>query len=233
MHLLFTGCSWVAGDALAWDLLYPGETWSLGTPRYRQYSLDRKPYTLAHLTADQLSATYTDISLDGMSNLGLALEAIKWIDQYRGGYDRLVVCVGWTDPTRRRVWDRNQWIDLSVQYLEDPKLSHEFREYIRHAIVLRDPQDHYQDYLSAQLLLGSALLAKGIRSVQWRSVGEPFEPPEGLRAVAQAGWLSDPYGPSWNTLLSDGLRISKTNLHPNRDEVAAHATRIAKRIQCI
>jgi hypothetical protein len=232
MHLLFTGCSWVAGDAIAWDLLYPGEPWVIGTSRYKQYRLDRKPYTLAHLTAGQLAATYTDISLDGMSNLSMALEAIKWIDQYRGGYDQLVVCAGWTDPCRRRVWDRYRWIDLSVQYLEDPKLSREFREYIRHNIILRDPQDHYQDYLTAQLLLGSALLAKGIRSVQWRSVGEPFEPPEGLRAVVREAWLSDPYGASWNTLLAPEERISKTNLHPNREEVARHAARIAERILC-
>jgi hypothetical protein len=143
-----------------------------------------------------------------------------------------VVCAGWTDPARRRVWDRDRWIDLGLQYLEDSRLPREWREYIRHAIVLRSEIEHHQDYLSAQQLLGSALLAKGIRSVQWRSVGEPFDP-RSLPQVDSTGWLSDPYGASWHALLEPSDRISSSNLHPNRLEVARHAARIAKRIQCI
>jgi len=226
MHLLFVGCSWVAGDALAWDLLYPGETWRIGTSQYQQYCLDRRPYTLAHLTAGLVSATYTDLSRDGISNHSMALEAREFILKYPG--DDLVVCVGWTDPARRRVWDHDRWIDLGLQYLDDPKLPRQWREYIRHSIVLRTDQDHLQDYLTACAILADL----PVRLVQWRSVGTSFDP-LGLPHVDAQGWISDPYGDSWHSRLTPSQRISPTNLHPNRLEVLAHADRIAARIPCI
>lgn len=223
MHLLFVGCSWVAGDAVAWDLICPGAEWRIDSPLYRDYCSARKPYTLAHLTAQRLGCSYTDLSRDGISNLSIALEALDYIRSYRG--DDLVVCAGWTDPARRRAWENDQWIDLGIQYLDDPHLPREWREYIRHAIVLRSEQDHLQDYAVA-----CGLLAHVDRLVQWRSVGEPVDP-AGL-SIDSKGWLSEPWGASWHSRLASEDRISTENLHPNRAEVARHAARIAERIQC-
>jgi hypothetical protein len=233
MHLLFTGCSFVAGDALAWDLFYPNENWSIHSPYQEEYAVKRRPYTLAARCAQLVGAdTWTDISRDGMSNMAIAHHTLDWLS--RNPHDDLVVCVGWTEPIRRMVWD-GFWINMSVHALtDDPRLPREFRQYIESAIVLRSEEDHQLDYLTSVYLLNNWLAAHGVRSVQWRSMGEPFTPPPGLALPSTqvtGQWLTPPQGPSWHTLMQEADRCGPDNLHPNRVEVARHAARIARMIK--
>ena len=232
MHLLFTGCSFVAGDALAWDLFYPNLPWSIHSPHQLDYAVKRRPYTLAAQTAELVGAdSWTDISKDGQSNMGIAHHTLDWLSQNLR--DDLVVCIGWTEPIRRMVWD-GFWINMSVHALtEDPKLPPEFRRYIMETIVARSEEDHQLDYLTSVYLLNNWLSAHKVAAVQWRSMGEPFQQTPGLARVNSqitGEWLTEPQGPSWHSFMQAKDRCAADNLHPNRAEVARHAERIARAI---
>lgn len=233
MHLVFSGCSFVEGEALCWREFYREEAPLIiaRDPRYADYVQRREPLTLAARTAALMDSSYTDISHDGMSNLGIAHRTIEWLEA--NSHEDTCVCIGWTEPIRRMVWD-GFWINMSVHALNDPKLPKEFRSFVEHAILTRPEEDHLLDYLTSVYLLNNYFQAKGIRSVQWRSMGDPFDPLLGLakpKSLVVGQWLTDPNGPSWHNLMTDDQRISPNNLHPNQAEVACHADRIARAIE--
>jgi hypothetical protein len=233
VHLVFAGCSFVEGEALCWQEFYEEEPPLIiaRDPRHAEYCARRQPYTLAARTAALMDSSYTDISHDGMSNLAIAHRTIEWLEA--NGHKDTCVCVGWTEPIRRMVWD-GFWINMSIHAFNDPRLPKEFRSFVEQAIVARPNQDHWLDYLTSVYLLNNYFRARGIRSVQWRSMGEPFDPLPGLAdptALVDGHWLTDPNGPSWHNLMTDAQRISPGNLHPNQREVAAHAERIYRNIK--
>lgn len=233
MHLVFSGCSFVEGEALCWQEFYGEEPPRIiaRDARHADYQLRREPRTLAARTAALVGCGYTNISHDGMSNLGIAHRTIEWLEST--SHEDLTVCVGWTEPIRRMVWD-GFWINMSVHAFDDPKLPKEFRSFVEQAILTRPEEDHLLDYLTSVYLLNNYLQARNIRSVQWRSMGDPFDPLPGLadpKNLVVGQWLTDPNGPSWHNLMSDDQRISPNNLHPNQAEVARHAARIARAIE--
>jgi hypothetical protein len=130
------------------------------------------------------------------------------------------------------VWD-GFWINVSVHAFDDPQLPPAFRDYIEKGILTRPDEEHQLEYLSSMYLLNSYLQSRNIQSVQWRSMGAEFKPPAGLAhpdRMITGRWLGSPTGVSWHDFMGPSDRISKTNQHPNMQEVQRHAQRIAEQI---
>lgn len=232
MQLIFAGCSFVTGQALCWQEVYgePAPRILARDPRYAEYVRLRRPWTLAEKTAQLVGAGAVDISHDGMSNQAIAHRTIEWLE--RNGHEDRVVCVGWTEPIRRMVWD-GFWINVSVNAFEDPQLPADFRDYIEKGIVSRPDEEHNLEYISSMYLLNSYLRSRAIPSVQWRSMGLEFAALAGLaqpEAMITGAWLGSPTGISWHQHMRPADYISPVNQHPNLEEVQRHAARLAEQI---
>lgn len=265
MKLLFNGCSFVAGDCLTWRQHYPDIDPDLhiwGRQPHPKYSPDQirsisNHYWRVLRPQDNLAAQVSrltgleavDISADGNSNTAIAQSTVSWLAANPGPY---IICIGWTEPTRRMVWEQgvDQWINLSFHRLEDSQLPRRFRDYIHLNLVSAPEADHSLDYVQNLVLLNSWARANGYPLVQWRSMG-----PQGHQACMTAHtdygvraidprtvldpgtWLrSEPepwWGASWFDQLSAQDKISAQNHHPNLSAVQAQAAKIAERIQPI
>lgn len=265
MKLLFNGCSFVAGDALTWHIHYPDidpdlHIWERRPhPRYSEQDIkmlsDR--YWRELRPRDNLAAQVSkltgleaiDISADGNSNRSIALSTIAYISEHPGDY---WVCTGWTEPTRRTVWDptADQWINLSLHRLEDVKLPPKLQRYIHCNLVEAPEQDHVLDYANSLITLNSWLKGRVRGHTQWRSMG-PHGSVDCLDQRSQYGvhvpnlsrlldpteWLEDgpePWcKPSWFYRLEIKDCISERNRHPNLAAVQEQAAKIAEHIQPI
>ena len=263
MKLLFNGCSFVAGDALTWHLHYPDidpdlHIWGRKPhPKYSAQDIkmlsDR--YWRELRPRDNLAAQVSrltgleaiDISADGNSNRSIALSTIAYISEHPGDY---WVCTGWTEPTRRTVWDptADQWINLSLHRLEDPQLPNRLRRYIHSNLVEAPEQDHILDYATSLITLNSWLAGRVQGHTQWRSMG-PSGPVDCLNRRSQYGvdvpsleqildpkdWLEpgpDPWcQPSWFYQLGSEDCISASNRHPNLAAVERFARKISDKIR--
>ena len=261
MKLLFNGCSFVAGDFLTWHQHFPHinpdlHIWGRQPhPSIPQEEIKRLAdlYRTKLRPQDNLAAQVSrltgleaiDISADGNSNMAIAQSTIAWLSENPGQYH---VCIGWTEQTRRLVWDHTgqQWINLSVHRLQDQYLPRRLGDWIKLGIVSAPPEDHVLDYALSLTLLNTWLAHKGIASTQWRSMGSAIDPrclatrtTYGV-ALAQPDLILDPkswlgsQGSWWATSWFDQLAvedcITPTNRHPNLAAVQAQAAKIAEHI---
>jgi hypothetical protein len=263
VKLLFNGCSFVAGDALTWHIHYPDidpdlHIWERRPhPRYSEQDIkmlsDR--YWRELRPRDNLAAQVSkltgleaiDISADGNSNRSIALSTIAYISEHPGDY---WVCTGWTEPTRRTVWDptADQWININLHRLQDPRMPRTMKDAIEHQLIRAPEQDHILDYATSLITLNSWIEGKVKGHTQWRSMG-PHGSVSCLDQRSQYGvalpslgqildsknWLGhqdQPWaGPSWFSQLSDSDVISPTNWHPNLQAVERQAQLIADKIR--
>lgn len=264
--VVFNGCSFVAGDALTWDRHYPDvdvdrHIWSREThPTYSaqdikamsdHYWTNLRPLdNLPTQTARLLGSTAVDLSQDGNSNRAIAISTIDYLSQL-DCLDGVTVCIGWTEPTRRLVWDAEigQLINLSIHRLIDRAMPRIFRDYINLAIVSADEMDHVIDYITHVQLLTSYLESRSINYVFWRSMGQPIDTAP-LARITQYGtrsfnpqrtldhsrWLAldqhaEPWkSSSWFEQLTPTDTISNFNRHPNLSAVSKMSHRLADRL---
>ena len=259
MKLLFNGCSFVAGDCLTWHRHYPDidpELHIWGRRPHPKYSQDHIRAITDHYwrvlrPQDNLAAQVSrltgleaiDISADGNSNQAIALSTIAYITENPGQY---IACLGWTEPARSMAWDytANQWINLNVHRMEDPKLPPRYRDLIAVNLVGALEPELMLNYAHSLITVNTWLRSQGVSSVQWRSMGQPMDPgcldirtPYGvslpqlsalLDAKAWLGTDSEPWvGTSWFDRLTDSDCISAGNRHPNLKAVEQMSQRIA------
>ncbi len=262
MKLLFNGCSFVAGDALTWHRHYPDIDPDLhiwGRQRHPIYSpehirelsnrywrelrpLDNLPAQVGRL----LGLEVIDLSADGNSNRSIALSTIAYISENPGDY---WVCTGWTEPTRRMVWDHtaDQWINLSLHRLEDPNLPQRLKDTIKLNLIAAPEPDHVLDYANSLITLNGWLKGRIKGHTQWRSMG-PHGAVDCLDRRTEYGvqapkldlildpsqWLAPEdqpwFGLSWFNQLAVDNCISASNRHPNLAEVERFARKISNKI---
>lgn len=262
MKLLFNGCSFVAGDFLTWHQHYPDidpDIYIWGRQRHPSLTQNQLKQLTDHYwrelrprdnLAQQVSRLTgleaIDISSDGNSNTAIAQSTIAYISEHPGDYQ---ICIGWTEPTRRMVWEAEvgQWINLSLHRLEDPRLPRRYRDYVNLNLVSAPEADHSLDYVQNLVMLNSWAQSQGLPIIQWRSMGPQGVQPcmlarteygvatlDPRRVLDPMTWLelsSEPWwGRSWFDQLGPGQTISPTNLHPNIPAVRAQAAKIAERI---
>ena len=258
MKLLFNGCSFVAGDCITWHKHYPDidpdlHIWGRRPhPTYTPDEIRAKSdyYWRVLRPQDNLAAQVSrltgleaiDISADGNSNQAIVLSTMAYITENPGDY---IVCLGWTEPSRTMAWDytADQWINLSIHRLDDPKLPPRYRDIIAVNLVQALEPELTLNYAQQLITCESWLARQGIASVQWRSMGRAVSAgcldirtdygvalPKLMTQLTRSNWLgadAEPWvGSSWFDQLAAGEYITPKNRHPNLSAVERQARRI-------
>jgi hypothetical protein len=190
--LLFNGCSFVAGDAVAWHLYFPYIPWETVldnasgsvNDNYREYTLNfRKRHNLPAVCASILNTPSVDLSKDGSSNNWISLTTINYILKLsEEEKSNLHVCVGWSDITRRMKWSNTvgcfmNFSSVFYDYAQFRKnkimkdVSTEVHGYIKETIINNYGVDHLLSFFMDIMLLENFLKANNITYTFWRSLG--------------------------------------------------------------
>jgi hypothetical protein len=185
--LLFSGCSFVAGDELVWDnyckdilLKNPIEyTWSVFhkddvsfNTHYPNYVEYRKKFNITGLVGKAFNMPVVDLSMDGYNNTRIALSVIKKILEKTPEETKdFHVCVGWTSLIRRAKWSKKFGKFLSVNAVHYTNDSYsEFHPYIKEGIINASGYDHNLQFINDVMLLENFLKARGISYTFWLSL---------------------------------------------------------------
>jgi len=184
--LLFSGCSFVAGDELVWDnyckdilLKNPVEyTWSVFhkdkafDEHYLGYIDYRKNFNVAGQVGNAFNTSVIDISMDGNNNTRIALSVIKkLLEKTPEDARQWHVCVGWTSLIRRIIWSKkeNKFRSVNPRHYGNSDYS-EFHSYIKEGIINVTPYDHNLHFIHDVMLLENFLKARGITYTFWLSL---------------------------------------------------------------
>jgi hypothetical protein len=185
--LLFSGCSYTAGDELVWDkyckdilLVEPIEyTWDhfhkdhqVFVEHYANYLEYRKNFNIPGQVGKALNKSVTDLSLDGNSNTQIALSVIKnLLEKTPEEVKDFHVCVGWTSLTRRLKWfeKRKSFANMFPHHYTNDRFS-DLHIYIKEAIINVSVYDHNLQFINDVMLLENFLKARGISYTFWLSL---------------------------------------------------------------
>jgi len=184
--IILNGCSWVAGDEIAWDLFCEqhnlvGEDYASflergGDPElFSKYqNVFRKDYNQASYLKRYLNTEIIDLSTDGMSNDALALSTIDYIlslpKEQRSNYH---VIVAWTLVHRLLTFLNPHWENIHVGHIENG-LDSRMKKYerkIEPLVLLPDQEDWYVNYVKNVFLLESFLKNNNVTYTFYRSLG--------------------------------------------------------------
>jgi hypothetical protein len=211
--ILLNGCSFVAGDAIAWDKYYPDIDWknhNIFENKHDKYSIKeikdfsnkykwelRKNHNLSSYLRNNLNVEVTDLSQDGNSNDTIALETMNWLSQLSlEEQQQYHVCIGWSNEMRRRHWveldnSTSGFNNLSPWNLNSPPFYNEqTSDYIKASIVNANDQDHIYNYFTNILLLQNYLKSRGIKYTFWRSLGQVYKK-EDIKLFHRCGGIID------------------------------------------
>lgn len=179
--LIFSGCSFVAGDEVIWEKFIteelpadsPAYKWTKAPADiYNSYVTFRKQYNMPAQVGKLLNSKVIDVSRDGNSNSGISLGIINTILSIpKEEYKNLHVCAGWTVMHRRFKWvsEDTGFKDINIQHYKDGSLT-ELDNYIFEEIVKNTDYDHVLHYIKDVLLLEYFLKSKNISYTFWRSL---------------------------------------------------------------
>jgi hypothetical protein len=189
--LVFNGCSFVAGDDIAWD--YSNGPYPTRMHDFRvnddYFSVIRPNNNLSAFTKELSGAiSKVDLSRDGNNNTEIALATINYIEsqpiELRKNFH---VCVGWTESLRICKWfnTKNQFIslgpwmvDLKNSVARDSEWHHQMDQesslYVKPFYENFYDIDFLLEYIKNIMLLENYLKAQGIDYTFWRSLGDPL-----------------------------------------------------------
>lgn len=184
--LLFSGCSYTAGDELVWDkyckdilLINPIEyTWDVfhaddkvfatHRSKYVEY---RKTFNIPGQVGNAFNKPVIDLSMDGNSNTQIALSVIKnLLEKTPEEVKDFHVCVGWTSLIRRLKWfeERKSFINMHPGRYANNRFSN-LRPYIKEGIINLSPYDHNLHFIHDIMLLENFLKARNVSYTFWLS----------------------------------------------------------------
>ena len=199
--LLFNGCSFVAGDEIAWDkyclekkgrLLDWRKTWA--DPEFKNQpavlndfmayygATYRKLHNLPMATSLQLGLEKIDISEDGNSNDNIAISTIAYLIskpiEERKQYH---VCIGWTTPSRflkflKKVHNTNpdNFKNILIDHVGTKHGQRELdviQKYIDITFQTLTDDDLWLNYVKNIMLLENFLISNGITYTFFKSLG--------------------------------------------------------------
>ena len=193
--LLINGCSFTAGDDIAWDHAAHG-VWrdfiSSSVLNKNQIfdnytNLIRPQYNFAGVLSRLLNTTSVDLSRDGNNNSEIALTTIGYISRLTPEERKnLHVCIGWTEPSRLCKWSSSntKFATINVTMLDWYKthkdtggiITNLYNEFYENSLVwiasLKDI-DIIVDDVFRILAVENYLKAEQITYTFWKSLGGP------------------------------------------------------------
>jgi hypothetical protein len=187
--ILFSGCSFMAGDELVWEQFqkeYGKELrpWHWKQPNYDEvifrfeYRKYRKRFNLPAVVSGISGCDWVDISGDGKSNTGITLETISYLNNCsKEERQQFHVIIGWTCISRILKYSPSQkhFLNLSAQHYsdrtEDPN-KEALKEHIKTQILSGDDQDFILDYIKNVMFLENYLISNNISYTFYRAHDE-------------------------------------------------------------
>lgn len=196
--IIFNGCSFMAGDEIAWEQYRKevgnGLTWEqfcsidyvktdADNTYWNNYQFNyKRNYNLPQFVINSLGLSVDnkiDISTDGKSNDMISISTINYIlgipPEDRKNYH---VVIGWTSIYRVMKYTSKYktFTNLNVCHMTDPVPgTAEFKEYISAVIINADTEDIAMNYFKNVLLLENFLLANNITYTFYRAIGTALE----------------------------------------------------------
>jgi hypothetical protein len=196
--IIFNGCSFMAGDEVAWEHyrkeIGNGLTWkqfcsvdTVLTDADREYwnnyhHVYRKNHNLPQFVINSLGLSADnkiDISSDGKSNDMISISTINYIlgipPEERKNYH---VVIGWTSIYRVIKYSSKYttFMSLNVSHIHKPVTgSVEFSEYINAVIINAEYEDVAMNYFKNVLMLENFLLANNITYTFYKAIGNAKE----------------------------------------------------------
>jgi hypothetical protein len=185
--LLVNGCSFTAGDDIAWDYQKHG-SWNKEPNYFREeYMVNVRPkYNLAGQLSQLLDTTIVDFSRDGNSNSEISLKTIGYISQLPVEERKnLHVCIGWTERSRLCKWsiNQNKFTTINVSMLEFFKknrnieilnlLYNEFYEWCMPQFLHSHDIDDLVNDITRVVALENYLKLEGITYTFWSTLSPP------------------------------------------------------------
>jgi hypothetical protein len=230
--LLINGCSYTAGDDIAWDHLTYG-SWGVFTSSstllnkdniMHEYLTSVRPlYNVSGVLGKLLNTTSVDLSRDGNNNSEIAIKTIGYISALaKEERKNLHVCIGWTEPVRLCRWSDNTagFVTINPYMLEmwgshkdpnhiDTLLYKEFNDSTMPWLASVKDVDVFVNDIFRVLAVENYLKSEGITYTFWKSLGfqiidSDFEN------------LSKKVGTNLNTLFSndDWIKFTEDKFHP-------------------
>ena len=200
-RLLFNGCSFVAGDEIAWDqyclekkgrLINWRAFWA--DPELKNQPVElgnfmtyyrfeyRRLYNLPMATALHLGLERIDISEDGNSNDNIALSTIAYlINKPIEERKQYHVCIGWTTTPRFLKFLKevpninfNSFNNVHINHVGTKHGQHEFdviQKYIDITFQTLTDEDLWLNYVKNIVLLENFLISNGITYTFFKSLG--------------------------------------------------------------
>jgi len=188
--IILNGCSWVAGDEIAWDLFcyeknLIDEDYKTFNDRYHntptkslytEYKeVFRKNYCQAAYLEKYLNTEVVDLSSDGNSNDTICISTINYIlgipAEERKNYH---VIIGWTLLQRLLMFLQPHWENIHVSHVDSKRLA-KFKDRIMNTVIIPFNEDWYLNYVKNVLLLENFLFANNITFTFYRSLGTHSE----------------------------------------------------------
>jgi hypothetical protein len=195
--LLINGCSFTAGDDIAWDHAAHG-VWrdfiSSSVLNKNQIfdnytNLIRPQYNFAGVLSRLLNTTSVDLSRDGNNNSEIALTTIGYISQLTPEERKnLHVCIGWTEPARLCRWSSSneKFTSINPTMLDWYKthkdtggiITNLYNEFYENSLVwlasLKDI-DIIVDDMFRVLAVENYLKSEGITYTFWKALGKAIK----------------------------------------------------------
>lgn len=198
--LLFSGCSFVAGDEIVWasyckEQGRPGLDWkefvaNVGKSSLPEDSVEfwnnyrynyRIKNNLTSMVAGHLNSEWVDISADGNSNDMIAFSTINYflnlpVDERKNYH----ACIGWTTTARLMKFTKiaHCYYNLHINHLDktkgDPVLE-ELNEYLEVAIGKSYDEDIFLNFTKNIIMLENFFIANNITYTFFKSLGTEFD----------------------------------------------------------
>jgi hypothetical protein len=195
--LLFNGCSFMAGDAIAWEqyCISKGRPsidwnvfWSQSHDRpevnefVKEYRFDyRRLHNLPMAVATHLSSSRIDISEDGNSNDSIAISTIAFLlSKTWEERKQFHVCIGWSSNSRflKYIEQINSFGNLHVNHVGGGHGQVELgdiQDYIDIVFSQSTDEDIWLNYVKNIMLLENFLKSNGITYTFYRSLGSDHD----------------------------------------------------------
>lgn len=190
-RILFNGCSFVAGDAVAWNQYCLTHNkyninWKDGfgyNPKrtsdellfYQNYRSNyRKEHNLPYYISKNLNMNKEDISNDGNSNDMIALSTIMHLlNKSPDERKQYHVCIGWSSKARVMKFNKvdGEMANLNIQSVNSIQQDSTITDYALAAIGNAYNEDFFINFIKNIILLENFLIANNITYTFFKAMG--------------------------------------------------------------
>lgn len=194
--IIFNGCSFMAGDEIAWqeyldEFKYPRVNYrdAMCNAGYYGFDFRKHPYTefrnsynLPKFTLTELNTNGVNISTDGNSNDTIAMSTISYIlnlpEEERHGYH---VVVGWSTLNRVFKWNVNTklFTNLNIWHVLNSEIrvstEDHLENFVKEVLIKGCNEDFSMNYIRNIILLETFLKQNSMTYTFYRALGSPMD----------------------------------------------------------